>query len=169
MQNLNLPLACALLLCVSCILDDSPPTVLAFSRFNEETHLAIAKSTFKSPSYSRQAIPVKNHSEPLVVYVGMGLRKILEVDEFRQLVRFSLWIREYWVDEFITWNPESYGGMSTLRVEHGSVWNPDLVLYTNGGDDQEPLEHINLIVDSNGQITYTYPAIYSVACHMEIQ
>ena len=159
-----------LLYCVCCQkVQSAPVTDSHYNRFGFATHLALAKDTYLNENYSRQAIPVQDHAKPLILNVGVDLRKILAVEEHEQRINVSLWIREYWIDEYITWDPKEYEGLNRIRVEHGTIWNPDLVLYTNGGEDQEILKHINVIVHHTGHVTYTYPALYSVACHMDIQ
>jgi hypothetical protein len=131
-------------------------------------HRLLAEKTYKNANYSIMFIPSENNA-PLVVRVGVGLRKILEVEEFKQLVKVSIWVREYWNDYRLRWDPAEYDNMTAIRVAHGAVWTPDLMLYTNGGQDEEPLKHINVIVTHHGDVTYMYPALHSVACHMEIR
>lgn len=31
-----------------------------------------------------------------------------------------------WVNEFVSWNPDDYGGLSTIRVNPSSVWTPEI-------------------------------------------
>ena len=157
--------------CVKCGGDDEdglpsiPPGPLA----NSSAYCKLAYETYYHKDYGKMTIPVKNVSRPLVVEISMGLRKILEIDEFKQLAKVSVWVREFWTDEFLQWDPNDYEGVRAMRVKHNSIWTPDMLLYTNGGEDTEPLDHINAIVSYDGQVTYMYPALYHVACHMAIQ
>uniref|UniRef100_A0A672N7J1 Cholinergic receptor, nicotinic, beta 3b (neuronal) n=1 Tax=Sinocyclocheilus grahami TaxID=75366 RepID=A0A672N7J1_SINGR len=38
-----------------------------------------------------------------------------------------------WLDYKLRWNPENYGGITSIRVPSESIWLPDIVLYENFG------------------------------------
>ena len=46
----------------------------------------------------------------------MAVRSILKVDPFRQTVTTIIWMRVYWIDEFIQWNPEEYHGIKSQTL-----------------------------------------------------
>jgi len=36
---------------------------------------------------------------------------------------------QQWKDILLAWNPNDYGGVSTVRVPPDKIWTPDIVLY----------------------------------------
>lgn len=41
----------------------------------------------------------------------------------------NMWVEQEWTDYKLRWDPEEYGGVSTLYVPSEQIWLPDLVLY----------------------------------------
>ncbi|PIO66930.1 hypothetical protein TELCIR_11340, partial [Teladorsagia circumcincta] len=37
--------------------------------------------------------------------------------------------KSYWYDEFLTWKPEEFGGVTELHVPSHMIWRPDLLVY----------------------------------------
>ena len=132
-------------------------------------HLRLAFDTYLHPGYYKDTIPLKNSSKPIEVYLRVSLRKILEVEEFKQQIKVNVWVHQTWKDEYLTWKPEEYEGVSIMRVKHAYIWVPDIVLYTSGEEDEEPLDHINAIVTHEGTVMYRFPAVYQVTCNMDVR
>jgi len=34
-----------------------------------------------------------------------------------------------WIDYKLRWDPAKYGGVKVLRIPHGTIWKPDVLLY----------------------------------------
>ena len=131
---------------------------------------AIARATYKGLNYSRSSIPKINASEPVTVYLSLAIRQIHDIDEFHQVMKVSVWQREYWVDEHLQWDPEEYGGVESIQVQGSEIWTPDLVLYTNGNDAIKPMiEHPRATVDYQGNVKHLFPIMYYVACEMNMR
>ena len=41
----------------------------------------------------------------------------------------NLWVEQFWRDYKLMWNPEEYGGVTSLHVPADHIWRPDIVLY----------------------------------------
>lgn len=50
-------------------------------------------------------------------------------DERNQILTTYLWIRQVWMDAYLTWKKEDYDGLDTIRIPSSYVWRPDIVLY----------------------------------------
>ena len=50
-------------------------------------------------------------------------------DERNQILTTYLWVRQVWMDAFLTWKKEDYDGLDTIRIPSSYVWRPDIVLY----------------------------------------
>lgn len=80
--------------------------------------------------YNAKIRPVLNYSEPVVVTIGLSLRKILHVDEIRQSFKITANIHLFWKDRRLTWNETEYPGISNIVIPYDkSVWIPDIMIY----------------------------------------
>ena len=50
-------------------------------------------------------------------------------DEVNQAVRLNVWIRLYWSNPFLQWDPEKYGGVKKIHLDSEHFWTPDISLY----------------------------------------
>lgn len=41
----------------------------------------------------------------------------------------NVWLDQDWIDEYLVWNPEDFGGITELRIPCDKIWLPDIVLY----------------------------------------
>ena len=135
---------------------------------------ALARATYKHENYNRNALPLKRKSmvngDRIVVNVSFSIRQIHDIDEFYQIMLLSVWQREYWIDDYITWNPDDYRGVKVIRVDANEIWTPDLVLATSGSDEMKPMmERVRTIINYKGEVTYSFPILYHVACEMDMR
>jgi nicotinic acetylcholine receptor len=49
-------------------------------------------------------------------------------NEKEQTFTCLLAIRQKWKDEYLTWDPEEFDGLSQIRLPANQVWTPDLVI-----------------------------------------
>jgi len=42
---------------------------------------------------------------------------------------------QYWRDEFLIWNPESYGNVTNIHLPSSSIWRPDIAIYNRSVSD----------------------------------
>lgn len=38
-------------------------------------------------------------------------------------------VGQEWIDYKLRWNPDNYGGITSIRVPSENIWLPDIVLY----------------------------------------
>lgn len=69
-------------------------------------------------------------ADPDVHMVSVTLTVVsLHQDERNQILTTYLWIRQVWIDAYLTWKEEDYDGLDTIRIPSSYVWRPDIVLY----------------------------------------
>ncbi|KAI5616552.1 cholinergic receptor, nicotinic, beta polypeptide 3a precursor, partial [Silurus asotus] len=73
-----------------------------------------------------------------------------------------------WTDYKLSWNPENYGGITSIRVPSENIWLPDIVLYENADGRFEGSLMTKAIVKYNGTVTWTPPASYKSSCTMDV-
>ena len=84
-------------------------------------------------NYSTTNIPSKN-GNTVFVQLGIAIRAINNIDQIEGTVTSNIWLRYYWHDDFLCWNPESYSNISEIILktdpsvdEH--IWTPDMYLF----------------------------------------
>lgn len=72
-------------------------------------------------------------------------------------------------DEFLVWDPASYGGISTIRLTEADIWAPKIAIYLSQSEDSILWESlINHNVESTGLVTFTSVGYISTFCELEM-
>ncbi|KAK6298930.1 hypothetical protein J4Q44_G00304400 [Coregonus suidteri] len=118
--------------------------------------------------YQRWVRPIQHANDTVTVRFGLKISQLVDVDEKNQLMTTNVWLWQEWIDYKLRWNPEDYGGITSIRVPSETIWLPDIVLYENADGRFEGSLMTKAIVKSNGKITWTPPASYKSACTMDV-
>ncbi|KAF4104895.1 neuronal acetylcholine receptor subunit beta-3b isoform X2 [Onychostoma macrolepis] len=118
--------------------------------------------------YQRWVRPVQHANHSVKVRFGLKISQLVDVDEKNQLMTTNVWLWQEWLDYKLRWNPENYGGITSIRVPSESIWLPDIVLYENADGRFEGSLMTKAIVRNNGMITWTPPSSYKSACTMDV-
>eukprot|EP00057_Strongylocentrotus_purpuratus_P021127 XP_011675601.1 PREDICTED: acetylcholine receptor subunit alpha-1-A-like [Strongylocentrotus purpuratus] len=115
--------------------------------------------------------PVRNHSQPVVVFFRMLLYELIKLDETRQIVNIRTNMRLQWVDEYLQWDPEENGGIYNLTLKMHQVWRPDIFLDEDVDRDfiSLPEAETFVIVQHTGAMDWLFPAVTTSACKMNIE
>jgi len=79
-----------------------------------------------------------------------------------------MWVEQEWYDYKLKWDPEEYGGVTTLYVPSEQIWLPDMVLYNNADGNYEITVMTKAILHYDGRVVWKPPAIYKSACRIDI-
>nr|ACI88788.1 acetylcholine receptor alpha-9/10 [Platynereis dumerilii] len=123
-------------------------------------------------NYQKGVRPVRNESTVINVVVRITLHQIRELDEKNQFIVTNVWIRFFWRDEFLQWNPEDYGGITRMHVQSSLVWQPDIVLYNSVDQNalaKDFMSDTNVEVSPDGNMSWTAPALLKSSCMIKIQ
>ncbi|KAE8285883.1 Neuronal acetylcholine receptor subunit non-alpha-2 GFN-alpha-2 Precursor [Larimichthys crocea] len=127
---------------------------------------ALLKNLFQG--YQRWVRPIQHANDTIKVRFGLKISQLVDVDEKNQLMTTNVWLCQEWIDYKLRWNPEKYGGITSIRVPSENIWLPDIVLYENADGRFEGSLMTKAIVRYNGAITWTPPASYKSACTMDV-
>ncbi|XP_068931488.1 neuronal acetylcholine receptor subunit beta-3 [Petaurus breviceps papuanus] len=152
-------------LTVFLILAVSPSASLGFSSI-AETEDALLRNLFQG--YQKWVRPVLNANDTIKVYFGLKISQLVDVDEKNQLMTTNVWLKQEWIDHKLRWNPEEYGGISSIKVPSESLWLPDIVLFENADGRFEGSLMTKVIVRHNGTIVWTPPSSYKSSCTMDV-
>ncbi|KAJ8412446.1 hypothetical protein AAFF_G00127820 [Aldrovandia affinis] len=119
-------------------------------------------------NYTNALRPVEDTDNILNVTLQITLSQIIDMDERNQILTSYLWIRQVWIDAFLTWNKEDYDGLDTIRIPSSYVWRPDIVLYNNADDQFSGSMETNVVIRHDGQIMWDSPAITKSSCKVDV-
>jgi len=122
--------------------------------------------------YNNNVIPINDY--PLDLSMGLALRSLNKVDQLEGIITSNVWLRYYWNDKNLKWNPEDYNNISflSLKTDHEydmSIWVPDIYLYNTAENPLENLALTNAIVHSNGDILWSRPGMITSTCSFHLQ
>ncbi|XP_077999771.1 neuronal acetylcholine receptor subunit alpha-10-like [Glandiceps talaboti] len=119
-------------------------------------------------NYSKYLRPVLNDSDVTMVTFGILISQIIEMDEVNQKFTMNVWLRQRWVDEFLTWNASDYGDVTLIRLPSDIVWRPDIILYNNVDEEFSRIEKTNVMISNTGKIVWNAPAIFKGSCTVNL-
>ena len=119
--------------------------------------------------YKSDVRPRINMSEPVEIKLDMFIMSIDKVDEQRQTFTLRAFMEVGWRDDFLTWEPEKYGGVRNINIPNMKLWLPDLALL----DVYDSLTDIGqkdgrAVVDYNGSVVIWPYKMYTVGCKIKI-
>ncbi|CAL1602069.1 unnamed protein product [Knipowitschia caucasica] len=118
--------------------------------------------------YQKWVRPVHHANDTITVRFGLKISQLVDVDEKNQLMTTNVWLWQEWIDVKLKWNPDEYGGITSIRVPSETIWLPDIVLYENADGRFEGSLMTKAIVRWDGTITWTPPASYKSSCTMDV-
>ncbi|XP_028301601.1 neuronal acetylcholine receptor subunit non-alpha-3-like isoform X2 [Gouania willdenowi] len=115
--------------------------------------------------YQKWVRPVQHANDTITVRFGLKISQLVDVN---QLMTTNVWLWQEWVDVKLKWDPDDYGGITSIRVPSETIWLPDIVLYENADGRFEGSLMTKAIVRWDGTITWTPPASYKSSCTMDV-
>ncbi|CAF1383687.1 unnamed protein product, partial [Didymodactylos carnosus] len=129
----------------------------------------------KVRSYNKLIRPVKNNNEKLTVYLGLRLTQLLDVDEKNQIMTSNVWLKQYWTDIHLSWNPEDFNNLTNMSIPAAELWKPDIVLFNklvplyNADGNYEVTLMTKATVYHDGRVIWEPPAIYKSSCTINVE
>lgn len=120
-------------------------------------------------NYNNLERPVASYNDPVVVFLKLSLQQIIDVDEKNQIVTVNAWIHYNWTDYNLTWDPEEYGNITSLRFPASKLWKPDVLLYNSVDSNFDSTYQVNILVSNDGSITWIPPGIFKFSCKINIR
>jgi hypothetical protein len=121
-------------------------------------------------NYTKEAMPVYDHSKPLMVGVTFNPVSINSFNEEEETISMASSFSFNWTDPFLVWNPSSYGHQYSTVIDSSDMWRPFMVL-TNSVNKMEPIggeTNFNAFILFNGKIVYTPGDVFKAKCPTDI-
>ena len=119
--------------------------------------------------YRRDVLPLWNNSK-MNVSVGMAMRAINNVDQLDGTIRFNVWFRYRWRDEYLTWNPKITDQLTftTDPTISSSIWTPDIYIYNTANNPMSQLAYTHATVYPTGDVLLSRPGIITSTCSFDL-
>ncbi|XP_063183244.1 neuronal acetylcholine receptor subunit alpha-10-like [Chroicocephalus ridibundus] len=86
-----------------------------------------------------------------------------------QVLTSYLWVRQAWLDAHLAWDKDAYGGIDSIRIPSSYVWRPAIIILYNDADDGfGGSVETNVVLRSDGHITWDSPAITKSSCKVDV-
>lgn len=66
------------------------------------------------------------------------------------------------------WDPSKYDGISDARIQAGTLWKPDVLLYNSVDAAFDSTYPTNMVVYYTGDINWIPPGIFALSCKLDI-
>ncbi|TSM94696.1 Neuronal acetylcholine receptor subunit alpha-4 [Bagarius yarrelli] len=103
--------------------------------------------------YNKLSRPVENISDVVLVYFGLSIAQLIDVE---------------WSDYKLRWNPEEFENVTSIRIPSELIWRPDIVLYNNADGDFAVTHLTKAQVFHDGRVKWKPPAIYKSSCNIDV-
>ncbi|CAH2272382.1 acetylcholine receptor subunit beta [Pelobates cultripes] len=120
-------------------------------------------------NYSANIRPTRRHNEKVTVQVGMTLAQFISLNEKDEKLNTKVYMNLVWTDYRLTWNPKENDGITSLRISSGNVWKPDIILMNNYDGNFNMALDVDVLVESNGSVTWEPPGVFQSSCSIEVQ
>ncbi|XP_031561618.1 neuronal acetylcholine receptor subunit alpha-9-like isoform X2 [Actinia tenebrosa] len=86
----------------------------------------------------------------------------------------NLWLRMFWKNELISWDPEKFNGIKVINVKPNKLWVPDITIFNSAsktssiGDLYTKITS-EIIVNYTGEVQWNSPAIISTECKVDVR
>ncbi|XP_029643728.2 neuronal acetylcholine receptor subunit alpha-10 [Octopus sinensis] len=152
--------------CILMLLTIFPPMTLA-----EENNDYLALKNFIFANYSSRVRPnCDANNGSIKVFVDIGLRQILELNEQEQVLNSNIWLRFKWKDCNLVWNVSEYNGIESIVLPEDMIWIPDICLYDNSEYVLKGIkEYYRARVFHDGTVKYNFPSVLKSVCQIDIK
>ena len=117
------------------------------------------------------ARPVFDTKKSVNVTFGYEMVHIVRIVETEQMITGKVWIRMSWTNEYMTWDPSKWGGVTVTRMDQSKVWTPDIFMQEDvSGDMASGPERYRTLVKmfSNGLHSWMVPALLHASCSFDV-
>ncbi|XP_071505811.1 neuronal acetylcholine receptor subunit alpha-3-like [Diadema antillarum] len=74
-----------------------------------------------------------------------------------------------WKDSLLQWNPDDYGGISSVTIDPTLIWTPDITLYENVSPGFITQSADDCLLSSDGTITWFTNVITTSSCPVQVR
>merc|ERR1719150_2766268 len=79
-------------------------------------------------------------------------------------------MRLNWTDQYLSWDPNDFGGLKQIHFGQSEIWKPDIQLYNNA--DSANMQHFgttHFLVFNTGVVLWVPPAKFRAFCKVDLR
>ena len=124
-------------------------------------------------NYNPDCLPLGNQSS-ISLQMGIAFRAFNSIDQVEGTLTANIWLRHWWKDGNLVWNPDDYNGVTDIAVntdpqlEH-NIWVPDIYLYNTAEKPMEQLDYSRAHIYHDGSIIWSRPGILTSTCTFDLR
>ncbi|XP_069802737.1 5-hydroxytryptamine receptor 3A [Dendropsophus ebraccatus] len=146
----------------------TPMSYISAHRTDNTSRPALLRLSDKlMDGYKKGVRPVYDWRQTTTVFIDVMVYAILGVDEKNQVLTTYIWYRQFWVDEFLTWNPKEYENVTQISIPTEKIWVPDILIneFVDVGKSPDiPYVYVN----HEGRVQNYKPIQVVTACSLNI-
>ena len=123
--------------------------------------------------YNKDSLPLGNQTS-ISLKMGIAFRAFNSIDQVEGTLTANIWLRHWWNDGNLKWNPADYNGITDIAVNtdpgvDNSVWVPDIYLYNTAEKPMEQLDYSRAHIYNDGSIIWSRPGILTSTCMFDLR
>ncbi|XP_069104364.1 neuronal acetylcholine receptor subunit alpha-10-like [Argopecten irradians] len=120
-------------------------------------------------NYSTVPRPIYNQSETINVGLEVFLMSLIQLDAVLGSIDISIGATIKWTDLRLTWDPSSYGGLSTMTVDPSTIWTPGVFILSTADElDTITDSKFHAYISSDGNVTWTVGKLVLSSCEVDM-
>ncbi|XP_013911234.1 PREDICTED: acetylcholine receptor subunit beta-like [Thamnophis sirtalis] len=118
--------------------------------------------------YHVDVLPIRRLGQKVPVRVGMSLSQLISLNEKDEELTTKVYMDQEWIDYRLTWNPDEFEGITSIRISADEVWLPDIVLMNNNDGVFTIALSVDVLLHHNGRVQWQPPALYRSSCGIQV-
>ncbi|XP_008294211.1 5-hydroxytryptamine receptor 3A-like [Stegastes partitus] len=118
-------------------------------------------------SMHKMTRPVRDYTTPTMVQLDILLYAILAVIEKTQTFIPFIWVTMKYNNEFISWDPDQFCGITQVSVPRDLLWRPDLFIFEMIQKDESPQTPF-IIMYHDGTISFEGDMKVVSTCKLDV-
>jgi len=98
------------------------------------------------------------------VQVQLRVFKVDELDQSAGHLKIKVWLRLWWTDLRLAWDPEQFGGITEIQLKEGQTWLPDVQPYNSRESVASTFDKNLISLSSNGALFWSRPGLLQLMC-----
>ena len=116
-------------------------------------------------------IPKKK--DPIYLNLSLAIRAFNNIDQIDGSITMNIWLRYFWIDPYIRWNPEKWGNITSITLDTNPdasnfIWTPDIFLYNTAEKPMEELYYTKANIYNDGRIFWSRPGLIKSTCTFDM-
>jgi hypothetical protein len=118
--------------------------------------------------YNKDIRPTRQFNESLDVRIGIAVQNIEAFDQIKEKIELNIWVRKYWKNHFISWNPLE-SNITQLTLSKNEIWTPDIELINAASTPEIYTLKGGMYLYPDGEMLWSMPAVYTISCPLQLK